>query len=211
MAVRVGSTRGTRARSRGGFLLGMFAGLVLGLVIAIGVAFYLSNTPIPFATKAKPNGPEAGTAPEKLPTIAGLPQRSAGSEAGPAGKAPEKPKFDFYKILPGSEEPVSDKELKERMRSGRTQPEGPKEVYYVQAGSFQNPADADNQKARLAMLGFESSVEPANLPDKGTWYRVRLGPYTKLEDINQVRQTLAQNGVQASLVKQKEASSGKGN
>jgi cell division protein FtsN len=189
----------------------MFAGLVLGLVIAIGVAFYLSNTPIPFATKAKPPGQEAGTPPEKLPAIAGLPQRGAGSETAQGGKTLEKPKFDFYKILPGSEEPVSDKELKERMRPGKTQPEGAKEVYYVQAGSFQNPADADNQKARLAMLGFESSVEPANLPDKGIWYRVRLGPYKKIEESNQVRQTLSQNGVQATLVKLKEASTGKVN
>lgn len=211
MGVRLRGTRATRARSKGGFLLGVFTGLILGLVVAIGVAFYLSNTPIPFATKAKPNGPETGTTPEKLPTIAGLPQRNAGAEAGQAGKAPERPKFDFYKILPGSEEPVSDKEIKERMRSGQPQREGAKEIYYVQAGSFQNPADADNQKARLAMLGFESSVEPANLPDKGTWYRVRLGPYSKIEDINQVRQTLAQNGVQASLVKVKEPGSGKGN
>jgi cell division protein FtsN len=211
MGVRLRTTRAARGRSKGGFLLGVFTGLILGLVIAIGVAFYLSSTPIPFATKAKPSGPEAGTPPEKLPTIAGLPQRGTSSEAGQGSKAPEKPKFDFYKILPGSEEPVSDKELKERMRAGQPQPEGRKEVYYVQAGSFQNPADADNQKAKLAMLGFESSVEPANLPDKGTWYRVRLGPYTKLDEINQVRQTLAQNGVQASLVKLKDAGTGKGN
>src|SRR2546430_12886606 len=33
----------------------------------------------------------------------------------------------------------------------------------------------------LPIFGFESSVEPANLPDKGTWYRVRMGPYTKVE------------------------------
>jgi len=102
----------------------------------------------------------------------------------------DKPKFDFYKILPGQEEPVSERELRERMKSGRGQQEGPKDVYFIQAGSFQNPADADNQKARLAILGFESSVEPANLPDKGTWYRVRLGPYNKLEEINRIRQAL---------------------
>ena len=79
-----------------------------------------------------------------------------------------------------------------------------KDVYFIQAGSFQNPADADNQKARLAILGFESSVEPTNLPDKGTWYRVRLGPYTKVEEMNRVRQALAQNGIDASLVKIKD-------
>ena len=90
------------------------------------------------------------------------------------------------------------------MRSGRSQQEASKDVYFIQAGSFQNPADADNQKARLAILGFESSVEPANLPDKGTWYRVRMGPYSKLEEINRIRQSLAQNGIDASLVKIKE-------
>jgi cell division protein FtsN len=90
------------------------------------------------------------------------------------------------------------------MRTARSQQEGPKDVYFIQAGSFQNPADADNQKARLAILGFESSVEPANLPDKGTWYRVRLGPYNKLDEINRIRQALAQNNIDASLVKIKE-------
>jgi cell division protein FtsN len=116
----------------------------------------------------------------------------------------EKPKFDFYKILPGQEEPVTEKELRERSRLARSQQEVSKDVYFIQAGSFQNPADADNQKARLAILGFESSVEPANLPDKGTWYRVRLGPYRKVDEINRVRQALAQSGIEASLVKIKE-------
>jgi cell division protein FtsN len=211
MGGRFGNRQATRGQSRGGFLLGMFVGLILGLGIALAVAFYLSKTPIPFATKPKPSGPDAAAPAGKLPAIAGLPQGGAAPGAAPAGKAPEKPKFDFYRILPGSEEPVSDKELKERLRAPRPQAEVRKEVYYVQAGSFQNPADADNQKARLAMLGFESSVEPANLPDKGTWYRVRLGPYSRLEESNQVRQALAQNGVDASLIKLKDANTGKAN
>jgi cell division protein FtsN len=99
---------------------------------------------------------------------------------------------------------VSEKEFRERARTARSQQEASKDVYFIQAGSFQNPAEADNQKARLAILGYESAVEPANLPDKGTWYRVRLGPYSKVEEINRVRQALAQNGIEASLVKIKE-------
>ena len=100
---------------------------------------------------------------------------------------------------------MSEKELRERARAAaKGQQLEAKERYFIQAGSFQNPAEADNQKARLAILGFESSVEPANLPDKGTWYRVRMGPYTKVEEINRVRQMLAQNGIDASLVKIKE-------
>ena len=186
----------TRKRSSGGFLLGMFVGLFVGLTVSLMVAFYLNKTPIPFVTAKKP--PEKNGSAAKPAAIAGLPP---GATPAPA---PDKPKFDFYKILPGQEETVSDKELKERMRASRGQQEAPKDVYFIQAGSFQNPADADNQKARLAILGFESSVEPANLPDKGTWYRVRMGPYNKLDEINRIRQALAQNNIDASLVKIKE-------
>src|SRR5438874_10423644 len=188
----------TRRRAAGGFLLGMSVGVLIGLAVALGVAFYLNKTPMPFLT-AKPTKSDKDLAGGKPPAIAGLPQ---GSSAPPA--AGEKPKFDFYKILPGQEEPVTEKELRERSRTARSQQESSKDVYFIQAGSFQNPADADNQKARLAILGFESSVEPANLPDKGTWYRVRMGPYSKVEDINRIRQALAQNGIDASLVKVKE-------
>ena len=189
---------GTRQRSTGGFLFGLFVGVMLGLGVSLAIAFYLNRTPIPFLTQ-KPRQDKDDKAAAKQPSIAGLPQ---GSPAAAAGA--EKPKFDFYRILPGSEEPVTDKELRERLRAARSQQDAGKDVYFIQAGSFQNPADADNQKARLAILGFESSVEPANLPDKGTWYRVRLGPYRKVEEINKVRQALAQNSIEANLVKIKE-------
>jgi cell division protein FtsN len=189
------NTPATRKRSSGGFMLGVFVGLVVGLGVSLAIAFYLNKTPVPFLT-AKPKQAEKSEA-AKPGAIAGLPH------ATPAAPA-EKPKFDFYKILPGQEETVSEKELRERMKAARSQQNVAKDVYFIQAGSFQNPADADNQKARLAILGFESSVEPANLPDKGTWYRVRMGPYNKLDDINRIRQALAQNGIDASLVKIKE-------
>ena len=177
-------------------MVGMFVGLFAGLAVSLAIAFYLNKTPVPFLT-AKPKSAEQSLT-GKPPEIAGLPQATVA--AVPA----EKPKFDFYKILPGQEEPVSERELRERLRASRGQQEGPKDVYFIQAGSFQNPADADNQKARLAILGFESSVEPANLPDKGTWYRVRLGPFNRLDEINRIRQALAQSNIDASLVKVKE-------
>src|ERR1039458_4566591 len=108
----------------------------------------------------------------------------------------EKPRFEFYKILPGAEEPVTEQQIKQASKPG-----APVENYLLQVGAFQNPADADNLKARLALLGVEAGVEPINLAEKGTWYRVRVGPYSKVEEINRLRQTLAQNGIEASLVK----------
>src|SRR5687768_1832452 len=196
---RTRSITPTRKRSEGNFLAGMGVGVLVGLAVSLAIAFYLNRTPIPFMT-AKPKVEKNGTT-AKPPAIAGLPQ------GGAAPSGTEKPKFDFYRILPGAEEPVTEKEIRERLRqkgSPASQQEAAKDVYFIQAGSFQNPSDADNQKARLAILGFESSVEPAHLPDKGTWYRVRMGPYAKLEEINKVRQALAQSGIDANLIKVKD-------
>jgi cell division protein FtsN len=53
-------------------------------------------------------------------------------------------------------------------------------------------------------MGLEATVEPADLAEKGVWYRVRLGPFKRIEEINRVRQQLAQNGVEASLVRVKD-------
>ena len=49
-------------------------------------------------------------------------------------------------------------------------------------------------------------MEPTNLAEKGIWYRVRIGPYTKIDDLNRTRATLAQNGIEATLVKVKDSS-----
>ena len=62
-------------------------------------------------------------------------------------------------------------------------------------------------KAQLALIGVEASVEPIEIPEKGTWYRVRVGPYSKVEEINRVRQTLAQNGIDVTLVRIKDPGS----
>lgn len=172
----------------GGTLLGIFIGLVLGLAIATAAAIYVTNAPVPFVNKTQQQRATTPQADQKL------------ADAAKAGAA-EKPKFDFYKILPGQEEPVTDRDLKSAAAKQAEKPGAPRDLYFVQAGAFQNPADADNLKARLALMGLQASVEPANLPDKGTWYRVRLGPYTQLDEINRVRQTLAQNAIDASLVK----------
>lgn len=201
MAWRRGSRQINHRRARGGFLLGLVFGLVLGLGVALGVAFYINKTPIPFAPRAKSDTKDSETA--KTPSIEGMPQGTVSLPSFAAVTPGEKPRYDFYKILPGGEEPVSDKDLKPGAQppATRPQPASIRELYFIQVGAFQNPADADNHKAQLAIIGLESSVEPTTLPDKGTWYRVRIGPFTKVADLNRVRQTLAQNGIKSTLVK----------
>ena len=220
MARRAPSRQMRLRHARGGFFLGVMIGLIVGLGIAFGVAYYLNKTPIPFSPRAKADAKDSGS---KSPGIAGMPQGSATlpSFSGTASTA-EKPRYDFYKILPGAEEQSTGKPAAAASKSPSApaptasatpapRPMITSEPYYIQVGSFQNPADADNHKARLAIMGLESSVEPTTLPDRGTWYRVRIGPFTKLEDINRVRQTLAQNGIKSTLVKARTATASKVN
>ena len=71
---------------------------------------------------------------------------------------------------------------------------------YLQTGSFQNAADADNQKAKLALMGAEASVQQVMLQDK-VWYRVRLGPFKKQDEVNSMRAELSSQGIEANIVK----------
>ena len=74
------------------------------------------------------------------------------------------------------------------------------EPVYLQTGSYQNPADADNQKARLAMMGAEATIQQVMLNDK-VWYRVRLGPFRKMDELSSMRSELAKQGIEANVIK----------
>lgn len=169
-------------------LTGLMIGLFAGLIIAVGVALYVNHMPSAFT---EPTKPQPDTAPEKPATGAAAPDKQSTAAA--------KPRFDFYNILPGSEEPITEQNIKQ----ARQLPAGT-EVYYLQAGAFQSENDADNLKAKLALLGIEAVIQTANLPDKGLWHRVRVGPYSNVDEADKVRATLAQNKVTASLIKVKD-------
>jgi cell division protein FtsN len=179
--------RPPKSDSSGSFLIGLFFGFLLGLGVAAGIAIYFFKTPIPFSDR-----PRAQDKP--------LASDQKALEPAKAAKADDKPRFDFYRILPGKEEPITERQMRDAAKQA-AKPGAPKESYFLQAGSFPNPADADSLKARLALMGMEANVEPANVAGKGVWYRVRLGPYTRVDEINRIRQQLTQNGVDVSLVK----------
>jgi len=54
------------------------------------------------------------------------------------------------------------------------------------------------------LLGIEARIQTATLPDKGVWHRVRVGPYTNVEELGRTRETLKQNGVETTLIKVRE-------
>src|SRR5512134_2633650 len=183
--------KGGGGRSSGGkagsFFLGLLTGLLLGLGAAVSIAWYLNKVPSPFTARDKAAEPRAE-------------QPAKAETAKPAVPVPDKPRFEFYRILPGSEQPMTEREIKE---AARKQPA--RDLYFLQAGAFQNASDADNLKAKLAFMGVEASISTVSVPDKGTLHRVRVGPYTRIEDLEKVRESLKQNGIAADLIKAKEA------
>ena len=203
---------GNRKKSGGGTLIGLFLGLVIGVAAAAGVVWYINKSPTPFADKGQrpptaiPADGNGGSAPAPL----ALPGKPGDTVPAPTATDDGKPRFDFYKILPGNADAIPDPASADPNQSAQKQSDAEKEKQakegalkepvYLQTGSFQNAADADNQKAKLALMGAEASVQQVMLQDK-VWYRVRLGPFKKQDEVNSMRAELSSQGIEANIVK----------
>lgn len=191
-----------KKKSGGGTLVGMFIGLVLGVCIAAGVVWYINKAPLPFNGNVQQ--------PQQERPVPAQPLALPGKPGDPV----QEKRFQFYDILPGkadgepakAEAPAAKPEVeKEVAKTAEKEPakEPAKESkvpLFLQAGSFSTAQDADNQKAKLAFMGIESSVQQVMIEER-TLYRVRIGPYVKLDELNKVRAELAKSGIEAQLSK----------
>ncbi|MFC5513626.1 SPOR domain-containing protein [Massilia jejuensis] len=75
-----------------------------------------------------------------------------------------------------------------------------KYVYYLQAGAFREISDAENTRAKLALLGFEAAISD-RASDSGTLHRVRLGPFSQVEAVNKARAKLLDSGIDVAIVR----------
>jgi cell division protein FtsN len=179
----------------------LLVGVVLGLAIAASVAWYiLQRTPASFVNKeAAPvvkAQSDASKAAIAKSAVAAMPVPDAAS-----GVAGATPRFTFYNVLTDKPDAATGEKVvkdKEKNAASALDKAIAKEIYYLQAGSFPNAEDADKLKAKITMAGLEASVQAAPIPDKGTWYRVRLGPYKGAEEMNKAIAVLKANGVAAT-------------
>jgi cell division protein FtsN len=111
----------------------------------------------------------------------------------PKEQKPQAPQFDFYTILPKKEMIVPDHEIKTRTREEQVG-KNKKASYVIQAGSSRDPKDADQLRAKLALMGIESKIQKAKV-ESAIWYRVKIGPYSQMGSVNTIMSRLQKNGM----------------
>jgi cell division protein FtsN len=120
---------------------------------------------------------------------------------------PDKPKYDFYSVLPEMEVVVPDAEVKS---AAATPPAADAQAaanatqrYMLQAGSFRTSADADALKARLTLMGVGATVSVQEVNVNGTeYFRVRVGPFADLHGVDAAKRSLEGNGINAIALRE---------
>ncbi len=219
-----------KAQQSGGFAVGLIVGLLIGLALALGVALYVTKVPAPFLNKVPqrtagqdaaeteknknwdPNSPLYGKNPAKPasavaaasapspvvePASGAAPAVEAASGTAPAVKAsaPASDSHDPAAILNG----------------GATSASAPKQAasgsagadpfaYFVQAGAYAKTEDAEQQRARLAIMGMETKITEREQAGR-TVFRVRLGPFNTKADAEVAKSKLGDAGIESALVR----------
>jgi cell division protein FtsN len=200
-------------QQKGGFVLGMIVGLLVGLAIALGVALYITKAPVPWMNKVQqrtaeqdaaeaernknwdPNAPLAGKGAAKA--VSGVISPAKPAEAAPApapasapASAKAEPKADSK----------TDAKADKTATAASASTGGDGFTYFVQVGAFGKPDDAEQQRAKLALLGFTAKVFEREQSGR-TVYRVRLGPFDKKEEADAQQQKIEASGQEAQLVR----------
>jgi cell division septation protein DedD len=165
----------------GGSIVSFSAGVAVGLVVSAAVAAYIALTPPPFADRGlrKPEPPVAAKKQSSEPAAAQEP-------AEPAAPPPEA-------VAPPPPPPLGDPK-------GVPLAEPPGTTYFLQVAAYRSVDEADQMRARLAILGFEASVSQVRR-DSTVFHRVRLGPYSDFEVLNRTKVGLSENGLESTVVR----------
>jgi cell division protein FtsN len=213
-------------KQRGGTFLGLIIGALVGLGAALAVAVYITKVPVPFMNKAQPRNPDSDAAEARKnkdwnpngslagknapkPAPAAVPEIFGGGPAMPATPAAPaavvvgaKPGASAPKVPKTPADPLGDL-AKSRMDAPAPALAGSTAdpfTYFIQAGAFRTPEDAEQQRARLMLLGVQAKISEREQSGR-TVYRVRLGPFEKKEDADRAKDRLDNNSIETALVR----------
>jgi cell division protein FtsN len=212
---------------RGGFALGLVAGLLIGLALALGVALYITKAPNPFVNKVPqrtaeqdiaeternrtwdPNAPLGGK-PVARPGAAAsgavaaasgvLPGASAPVAAASTPTAPPTGKDPAAILAGGSGKAASAPSTSAAGPAAPAAPAVDAFVYFVQAGAFTRSDDAEQQRARLALLGLSAKITEREQAGR-TMYRVRMGPFPMRDEADRLQARLLEQAVESQIVR----------
>ena len=193
---KVSRRRKSRKNSSGGipawfWLLG---GILIGLGVAVGLMFK------GYLPELKQNTPAVDSAYEESSSAALLDEDSESA-------APKKPRYDFFTVLPEMEVVVPEQELQRKAKripdpvpesKTATVPETG-ENYILQVGSFRGTNEAEQMKARLAMMGSTATIQTVTV-NGDTWHRVRIGPFKSARKAEEMRRMLSDNHIDTMVV-----------
>lgn len=194
-----------RRRSQGGAARSLpgWAMLTIGLIIGLFVAFlvYLDELDTP------------GDGGRGAPATAEPGDGGASAEAEGQDDAPKanEPRFEFYSILPDLEVVVPDtppaaEEQEAPSDAGAEASPAPapetEGSYYLQAGSFQESKQADEMKARIALLGLDVAVQTVRVSGQ-RWHRVRVGPYSSRDRLRAAQERLRDHEIDYLVLREK--------
>ena len=217
------SPRRGAPRQRGGFVMGLIVGLLVGLAMALAVALYVTKAPVPFVNKVQQRTPEQDAAevernkswdpnapliPKPSARASSPPPAPPGTTAAPtpapttAAQPPARPIAiapdaartgrDPAAILSGQDAAAS--------AAKSAKPGADPFVYFVQVGAFSKSEDAEQQRAKLAMLGYTAKVTEREQSGR-MMYRVRLGPFNLRDEAESAQTKLQSGGETAALVR----------
>lgn len=208
-------------QQRGSTLVGFIIGLVVGLAIALGVAVYITKVPVPFMNKGMnrsaeqdaaeekknkdwdPNAPLYGKSANKAADKGDGKNEAPATDAKPAAKSDAATKVDAK-----SADPIGDlakvksadtKPAESKPAEAKSVPADPF-MYFVQAGAYRTPEEAEGQRAKLGMIGLDAKISERDQGGR-TVYRVRVGPLDVKTDAEKVREKLEAAHIDSALVR----------
>ena len=189
-------------QQRGGTILGFIIGVVVGLGAALAVAVYVTKVPVPFLNKGQSRGADQDAAEAKknkdwdpnAPLYGKNPAKPAATAPAPAASAPAAPAAAKAETKPAvTADPLGDLA---KAKTAATDPF----AYFVQAGAFRTPEDAESQRAKLSLAGIEAKVSEREQSGRMV-YRVRVGPFDKRDEAERTKDKLDGAGYETALVR----------
>lgn len=186
-------------KQRGFSFITLIIGFLLGLLVAAGVSFYINNAKVPFIEHF--SSQEQPSVPSDWNPNASLEHgtTTVGTGTPPPLSSTQRPPTGNVSADPAAPAVAGQTTVPPAGTQNTAPAQASTQQFFVQAGTFTNLQNAEELRARLALLGIQATISKGTAAGQ-TVHRVRIGPYSSKDDAKAAAQRLTSNGVQATVV-----------